>query len=446
MRAFVAEYDVRWDAPSSTVAVEARIAPGAGTRFAVDDGAESFVHDLEAAADDGASFTRATRDDAAFVLPPCARGCRIRYRVALREAARSIDDLDVASEEGDVVQAPPSTWLLAPADADPRARVRFRVRTSPGSRFVTGVFRARDDEAAWDITLDDLATSPYSAFGPFRTRTVDAPGATIELAIASGRLALSDDQLAAWTKESARAVATYLERFPMPSALVMIVPARGAWVGGGRTLSGGGGSIFMRVGARASPAALAEDWVLVHEMLHLSFPSAPREQDWAEEGLATYVEPFARVRAGLLSAEDAWRGLAEGLPNGLPRPGDRGLDHTPTWGRIYWGGALFYLLADVEIRKRTNAEKGLEHALRGILAAGGNNASRWPLDESFAAADRATGVGVLRELHDAMGASPHPVDLDALLRSLGVAVANGRVTFDERAPLAAIRRAITTGR
>ena len=323
--------------------------------------------------------------------------------------------------------------------------MRFRVRTSEGTTFVTGVFRSREEEGAWDITLDDLWTSPYSAFGPFRVRTVEAPGATIELAVASGRLAVTDDDLAAWTRDSARAVGGYFARFPMPSALVMVVPARGGWVGGGRTLSGGGGAIFMRVGARASKAALADDWVLVHEMTHLSFPSVPREQDWAEEGLATYVEPFARVRAGLLSPEDAWRGLVEGLPNGLPRPDDRGLDRTPTWGRIYWGGALFYLLADVEIRKRTNGAMGLEHALRGVLASGGSNAVRWPLDDSFAAGDRATGTNVLRELHEAMGTSPHPVDLDGLLRDLGVSVVRGEVRFDDRAPLAAIRRAITSG-
>ncbi len=407
------------------------------------------MREVEAAAEGSSAFTRASRSGAAFVLPACAGGCRLRYRLALREAAARIDDLDVASEEGDAIEAPPSSWLLAPMDADPRARVRFRVTTSAGARFVTGVFRSREAEGAWDITVDDLATSPYSAFGPFRVISVEAPGASIELAIASGGLALSDDDLVAWTKASARAVAAYFDRFPMPSALVMVVPGRGGWVGGGRTLSGGGGSIFMRVGAAASRAALADDWVLVHEMTHLAFPSVPREQartqDWAEEGLATYVEPFARVRAGLLSAEDAWRGLAEGLPHGLPRANDRGLDRTPTWGRTYWGGALFYLLADVEIRKRTDNRKGLEHALRGILTAGGSNASRWSLDESFAVADRATGTSVLRELHDAMGTSPHPVDVDALLRELGVSITGASVRFDERAPLAAIRRAITSG-
>ena len=201
----------------------------------------------------------------------------------------------------------------------------------------------------------------------------------------------------------------------------------------------------MRVGARADRRELARDWVLVHEMTHLAFPSVAREHDWAEEGLATYVEPFARVRAGLLSEQEAWRGLLEGLPNGLPKPGDQGLDRTPTWGRIYWGGALFWLLADIEIRKASQNRLGLEHALRGINAAGGTNAARWALDDALAAGDRATGVSVLRPLHDAMGTAPHPVDLAALGRSLGVELSGGSVRFDDAAPLAHVRKAIARG-
>ena len=294
------------------------------------------------------------------------------------------------------------------------------------------------------IALGDLWTSPYSVFGPLRTKTL-APtsNARLELAIAPGKLALSDDELGSWTTDAARAITTYFGRFPMPEALVLLVPARGRWIGEGKTLSGGGGAIFVRVGERAPVKALQRDWVLVHEMTHLAFPSVAREHHWAEEGLATYVEPFARARAGTESIENAWLGLVEGLPNGLPASGDRGLDRTPTWGRTYWGGALFYLLADVEIRKRTGNAKGLEHALRGILAEGGNNAQRWKLEDAFAAGDRATGVPVLRELHEAMGTSPHPVDFDALWRELGIVPAQRTIHFDDTAPLAAIRRAIT---
>lgn len=441
------EYAATWDERSGILHVAGRFEAGAGASFLVERGVERFVRNVASSADaENAAFAAGSAEGRRFTFAACAKTpCRIRYDVALREAARAIEDLDVASDEGSFVEAPPSTWLLSPESADGRARVRFRVKTAEGTRFVTGVFRSKQADDAWDISLDDLWSAPYSAFGPLRVRIVEEGGGLLQLAIAPGRLARSDDELADWTKSSARAVSTYFAKFPMPEALVIVAPARGRWVGGGRTLSGGGGTVFMRLGEQASMQALREDWVLVHELTHLAFPSVAREHDWAEEGLATYVEPFARVRAGTMRADEAWDALTEGLPNGLPRPGDQGLDRTPTWGRRYWGGALFYFLADIELRKRSNNGVGLDHALRGLLAAGGTNATRWSLDDAYRAADRATGFTVLFDLHAAMGTSPHPVDLDATLRSLGVGRARGRIVFDDAAPLAAVRRGITYG-
>ena len=445
--AVIGEYAVAWEPLPGAVKVDARFTAAAGSMFSIERGAESFVREIEMSADrDGATWSPVARRGTHFEASACAAApCRIRYRLALRDAAKRLDDLDTASEEGEVVEAPPSTWLLAPVHPPREMRLRFRVTCPEGARFVTGVFRSSEAPDAWDISIDDLWTSPYTAFGPLRVRTIAVKGGTIQLAIGPGKIAVSEDELAGWTESSARAVSTYYGRFPMPGALVLLVVSRGRWVGSGRTLSGGGGTVLVRIGERAPPKAYRDDWVLVHEMIHLTFPSVAREQDWAEEGIATYAEPFARVRGGLLTAEDAWVGLAEGLPNGLPGANDRGLDHTPTWGRIYWGGALFWFLADVEIRKRTQNRFGLEHALRGILEAGGSNATRWPLEEALAAGDRAIGVPVLRELHAKMGPAPHPVDIPALLKSLGVDVTRGHVRFDEKAPLAEIRRAITRG-
>ena len=181
---------------------------------------------------------------------------------------------------------------------------------------------------------------------------------------------------------------------------------------------------------------------MTHEMIHLAFPSVAPRHHWIEEGLSVYVEPIARARAGLISAEDAWKDLVEGVPQGLPQPGDRGLDFTPTWGRTYWGGALFCLLADLEIRKRTNNRKGLEHALRAILRAGGTIESEWTLQRAFDLGDGATGVPVLRELYEKMGASPYSPDLRALWRELGIESRGGRTVLNPKAPLAQVRDSI----
>src|SRR5262249_55299549 len=141
--------------------------------------------------------------------------------------------------------------------------------------------------------------------------------------------------------------------------------------------------------------------------------------------------------------EAVWKGLLKGLPNGLPAEGDQGLDRTHTWGRTYWGGALFCFVADLEIRKRTDNARSLDDALRAILSAGGNATTRWDMARIIEVGDRATGVPVLSELYGKMATHPYPVDLAKLFGELGVSMVGRAVKFDDSAPLAALRRAMT---
>ena len=135
--------------------------------------------------------------------------------------------------------------------------------------------------------------------------------------------------------------------------------------------------------------------------------------------------------------------MFDAMAQGLPKSGDRGLDFTHTWGRTYWGGALYCLLADIEIRKRTGNRLGLENATRGILKAGGSIEVEWPLARALQVADQAVGVPVLEELYDQMKATPVTPDLHQIWKELGVDRQAGKVVLDDSAPLAPIRRAIT---
>ena len=192
-------------------------------------------------------------------------------------------------------------------------------------------------------------------------------------------------------------------------------------------------------------ADLNTDWMLTHEMVHLAFPSVEDDHHWMEEGSATYVEPIARVRAKRMDAHEMWLELVRDLHQGLPAAGDKGLDHTHTWGRTYWGGALFCFLADVEIHKQTNNRKGLDDALRGILNAGGDIRYDWPLEQALKIGDEATGVAVLVPLYQKMKNQPYDVDLAAMWKELGVERDGNTVQFIDSAPLAKTRDAITFG-
>jgi hypothetical protein len=286
-----------------------------------------------------------------------------------------------------------------------------------------------------------LAHRTASAAEPEVTSIVMGGGVIeIEMAAATGAEA-SDPGFRPWVERAAQAVVAFYGRLPV--ARVRLVVARGRGFSGQTRSARGRASIRLRVPTNVTAAALADDWVLTHEMIHLALPDLDDGHSWLGEGLATYVEPIARARMGFVAEDKVWKDMLEGMPKGMPEGGDQGLDRTPTWGRTYWGGAMFCLLADVAIRERTGNRRSLDDALRGILDAGGNLTVDWDVARVLEVGDRATGVPVLRELYDRFGRKPEAPDLPALWTRLGVSRQGERVAFDEAAPLAAIRRSIT---
>ena len=257
-------------------------------------------------------------------------------------------------------------------------------------------------------------------------------------------LAVTEPQVLYWIATAQKAVTHYYGRFPVPKVLIRVSARHGDGNPSGTTYGDeDGGFIRMGIGTDTNNEDLQQSWVMTHEFVHLAFPQVAEEHHWIEEGIATYVEPIARVQVGDLSVDYLWQETLEGMPKGLPEADDKGLDHTPTWGRTYWGGALFCLLADVEIRELTHNKYGLEDALRGILAAGGNIQKSAEMDYVFGIGDKAVGVPVLEELYARMKDKPVIVDLPALWKKLGVSLKDGKVVYDDTAPDAAIRKAIT---
>lgn len=295
---------------------------------------------------------------------------------------------------------------------------------------------------------------PYSAALLFLLPTMastvlaDTPVAApdpVQVAFSPGDLSVSHAQVLQWIHTAQKAVTHYYGRYPVPMVKIRVDarPGRRGNASGTTYGSEDGAFIRMGIGGAVTNDEMQADWVMTHEMVHLAFPRVAENQHWIEEGIATYVEPVARAEIGDLSVDYLWQETIKGMPKGLPDVGDQGLDNTATWGRTYWGGAMFCLLADVQIRERTRNRYGLQDALRGILAAGGNINSAWPLTKALAVADKAVGVTVLEDLYAGMKDKPVDPNLPALWKKLGVALVNGKVVYDDSAPDAAIRKAIT---
>ena len=276
------------------------------------------------------------------------------------------------------------------------------------------------------------------------TRAIEAEGARVRVTFQSTDFKHGTAPIVAWIERSMAIVARYYGQFPAKELRIRVISLDGSGVRHGTTFGMSVPYIRLQIGHDVTAEELTDDWILVHEMLHLALPEVGDGHVWLTEGLSTYIEGIARVHAGELRAERVWAEQVRSMPNGLPRSGDEGLDHTHTWGRTYWGGALFCLLADVEIRKRTRNRFGLRDAMSAVLRESGGVSFERPIDRVLQVGDEATGTTVLRDLYAQMKDEPVSPDLDDLWQQLGILRSEDGVELRDDAPLAATRKAIMT--
>ncbi len=306
--------------------------------------------------------------------------------------------------------------------------------------------------AAWATLIPPVQAQPgaydngrtiYAALRSQPATSLAIGDSRVDVVFADGAPGLDRARVMAWVRKSAAALKTYFGRYPVKHLGLLIVADDGDHVHSGLTFGFAGSAIRVYVGRNANQDAFDKDWILVHEMVHAALPNVPRESLWVQEGEAVYVEPIARAQAGQIAPEEVWRWSLVGMPKGQPRPDDQGLDHTHSWGRTYWGGAAFWLQAEVEIRERTHNRLGLQTAFRAINQASGGNTASWTVDRMMAVGDAATGGHELATLYAHAKDAPMPIDLQSLFARLGVAMQGDQTTFDAAAPLADLRRQIT---
>ena len=226
---------------------------------------------------------------------------------------------------------------------------------------------------------------------PFRQTEIAIGDSRIDVAFTDGAPGLDRALVLAWVRRSAEAIRTYFGRYPVKHLGLLIVADGSDRIHTGTTFGYAGSAIRVHVGRKADTGAFAKDWILVHEMVHAALPDVPRKSLWVQEGEAVYLEPIARAQAGQLDPREVWRWSLVGMPKGQPEPDDEGLDRTPTWGRTYWGGAAFWMRAEVEIRERTHGRVGLQTTFRAINRASGGDTAEWSVAHMMEVGDQGDG-------------------------------------------------------
>jgi hypothetical protein len=341
---------------------------------------------------------------------PCAERCTVRYVVDFADAPAGWGESVASGSKGHKGYLSPSwVWLLHP---EPITYANIAV-TMHGQRFVSGV---RDRMRSMDFGEGSLA-----AFGELRTKSVTLPTAKLDVAIlGDDSIAMGDDAVAGWIERSGKTVSLLWGRFPVDRAAVFVCPVAGRDdVVFGQALSLGGPAIKTFMGTEMKASDIPMDWVLVHEMVHLGFPTFLNEGRWLGEGVATYYEPILRTRAGHLEPKKLWSWFAEQMPRAATR-GKRPLEGRGDIDSIYWGGAFFMLQADVAIRKETGGKKSMDDAMRAIFAKDGDATHVWSVSDVVRVGDEATGTHVLSTLVEAEAVRGEEVDPVRDLAALGV--------------------------
>ncbi len=435
-------------AGSRVVTVEATFDGARTSRLAVPHDSSPWIRGMELRVGD--AYRPVERRGNEWIERTCETRCTVRYTIDLGDLASACgDEVDCARRVGEATLSPALAWLVHPM---PRADVpvTVRVRTNDGTQFASGMNAADDSGQAFSFRSFDLDEGSFTGFGPMRRFHVDVPGpgnqkARIDVAVlGNDPYAMPDSAMRQWIEESAHVTVPLFGRFPVDRTTLFVVPAKGEdEVVFGKVLSLAGASVVLVVGDRMPASARHRDWVLVHELFHLGFPTFRGEGRWLGEGLATYYEPILRARAGWTTESEVFRQFARNMPRGQgPRGSNAGLSSRDDLDTIYWGGAMFCLAADVRIREETRGKHSLDDVLRAALARGGDATHVWTVRDVVNLADSVTGTTVLSEMYERHAARGERIDLDSLLASLGVQ--DGRDVDDSR-PLAWIRRAIIDG-
>ena len=446
-----ASYSLRYDAKSETMAVRVCVPQAAKSlHFSADDGAERYV---EALARDGAPAP--ARDADGWSASGWRAGECLSYRAVLGklvDAGRRGD----GARHGSTLVFDPALWLLR-VDGDDAGSDDVRVEL-PSGYMISAPWHAepRDGDAlrfSMPHTPDNWRARV--AIGRFAEAPLAQAGGTLRVSIVDGADASARVRLDAWLARVSSAAVSAYGKLPLADVQVLVVPVGASRepVEFGQSTRGQGHGLTLFVDTSQSASAFDRDWVAVHEMSHLFHPYLGDRGSWLAEGLATYYQNVLRARAGWLTPTEAWEQIDAGFARGrgATRASDdtleraaAGVEGQPNFMRIYWSGTAYWLEADLELRRASGNALSVDEALKRFDACCLPDYRGWRPEAFVAKLDALVGTDVFRRKFDEYRARRDFPDLDAIYRTLGISRDGTRLAFDDGAPDASIRRAITS--
>lgn len=440
-------YTVTVDYLMSRLWVEARFTNPVDSVIAKSRDAGKFLLDVRSCGDDQQIKMRNQR----MMLPEHGISC-MNYTVDLARAAKAHRFSKTLAPENIIVS--PSYWMWRPElRGGTTIRVHFRL---PESMQIAVPWKKIADEGGPVFLLAESPENAYApvVFGKFDYREIEVPGAMLRLSMLTGVEPMDNDAIAHWVRATATDVTLAYGRFPSPSTQVVVIPVGGNrsndWsaVPFGRVIRDGGETIELQVDQSQPLEVLLADWTATHEFSHLLLPYIERKHRWISEGFAQYYQNVLLSRAGAYKELYAWQKIYDGYERGRQSRPELSPNEASSGSvraglmKVYWSGAAIALMADVQLRERSNGTESLDDVLERFQACCLPSDRVWSGPELFAQLDELASEPVFMPLYKRFADTAGFPDMSGIFERLGLTVTDGKVHIKRGAELHAMRDAI----
>lgn len=231
-----------------------------------------------------------------------------------------------------------------------------------------------------------------------------------------------------WIKLTAEAIEAVYGHFPQNHANILIVPIgkQSGPIPWGEVQRGGYPSVHLFIDETRPIQEFIDDWTGSHELSHLFLPKLIPGARWMSEGVASYYQNVARARTGLISNETAWRKMKAGFQRGRRDFNGKALTKANKTMHVYWGGAAYFFLADIRLRK---TGQSLDSVLKKLSLCCLPSFERWSPKNVAQKLDALSNTNVFTDLLNNEGAKKQfPISKEL----------ESSITLQENTPLEAI--------
>lgn len=340
----------------------------------------------------------------------------IDYKVKLPNSKRHIKSL---YRSGDDMIVDNSLWLWQPKglSSDDKVTISFLLADNLS---VSTPWLDTDERHTFRLTSTPYHWDSRIAIGRFIIHQLPIGNQILKVAILNSSAKRQDEYLQ-WIAQAALAIHGVFGAYPVHRAQIVITPigSRSEAVPWGEVQRGGSIAAHFFVDSFRPIDEFKADWTAAHELSHMFVPYIARNELYLSEGIASYYQNVARAKQGMLTPEQAWDKLLAGFKRGIRSSRRELLAHDPASMQMYWGGAALYLMADVELRKRSGGKQTLASVLKRLSQCCRPSNKSWSGAQLMTKLDKLSQTKVFSELYYQQARARRFPDLKPVLQALG---------------------------